>query len=434
MTLPKLTKVQQAWTFYDWANSVYSLVITSTIFPIYFTAITTLSQEANQRSWVYFFGWKLHPDQTLTYSLTASFLIVVFLSPILSSIADVSGKKKWFLQFFCYLGSISCGLLFFLTPEVNIWYGLILNITASVGFWGSLVFYNSYLPEIASKEEQDRLSARGFIMGYIGSVLLMVICLVLIMFVAGESEKGFYTRLSFLLTALWWMGFAQYSFAYLPKGTSNGKVKKNIIRKAFHELLQVQKELFSDRNLRLYLIGFFSYSAGVQTIFLIATLFGTSELQLPSDKLILTILLLQLEAIIGAWIFSRLSQKIGNIAVISIAIFLWIGVCVGAYFIRNEWDFYAIAALVGLTMGGIQSMSRSTYSKLLPKTQDTTTYFSFYDLTEKMAIVLGTFMFGTLAGWMGMRISAISLSVFFIVGFLFIFSVRMKNTKSEIVH
>lgn len=375
-------KIMKAWAFYDWANSVYSLVITSTIFPIYYAIITTASEKkelvAETGRWIdvpirhqiKIFGENYHPDAVYGYSLTISFFIVVLLSPFLSSLADTIGNKKSFLQFFCYLGATSCMGLAMFTGMNNVFLGLLFSITASVGFWGSLVFYNSFLPDIATQDKQDALSAKGYVYGYIGSVVLVIICLLLIMVVAqDEKQRLILTRVSFLLTGAWWFGFAQYTFKHLPQfGNVKDQLPKDLVllnyknifakheekggfvevlkdnihfywdvmKESFNELFKVGKNLFADKNLKFFLSSFFFYSVGMQTIFLMATLFGKSEINLDQTKLIATLLVIQIEAIIGAIIFSRLSRKIGNKNVISIAIILWIVACLSAYFLNKE--------------------------------------------------------------------------------------------------
>ena len=477
-------KIMKAWALYDWANSVYSLVITSTIFPIYYSILTTASEktefvkETGQyikvpvRHMITVFGKEYQPDAIYGYSLTISFLIVVLISPFLSSLADTIGNKKSFLQFFCYLGATSCMGLAMFTGMQNVFLALLFSITASVGFWGSLVFYNSFLPDIATPDKQDALSAKGYVYGYLGSVVLVIICLVLIQVFAKDAEQAkMYTRISFLLTGAWWFGFAQYTFKHLPQF---GNIKeslpkdlvllnyKNIFKKheeqggvwevlkdnvhfyidiakqSFRELFKVGKVLFKDRNLKFFLSSFFFYSVGMQTIFLMATLFGKSEINLEQDKLIMTLLLIQIEAIIGAVLFSRLSRKIGNKNVISIAIILWIVACLSAYFLNKEnpnveYQFYVIAGIIGLVMGGLQAMSRSTYSKLLPEnSMDNTTFFSFYDVLEKIAIIIGTFIFATMIEkYHNMRYSALSMSAFFFVGLVLIRFLKLKVYKSK---
>ena len=477
-------KIMKAWALYDWANSVYSLVITSTISPIYYSILTTASekteyvQETGQwitvpvRHLITIFGKEYQPDAIYGYSLTISFLIVVLISPFLSSLADTIGNKKSFLQFFCYLGATSCMGLAMFTGMQNVFLGLLFSITASVGFWGSLVFYNSFLPDIATPDKQDALSAKGYVFGYLGSVVLVIICLVLIQVFAKNAEEAkLYTRISFLLTGAWWFGFAQYTFKHLPQfGNIKEQLPKDLVllnyknifktheehggvfevlkdnirfyidvaKQSFKELFKVGSTLFKDHNLKFFLSSFFFYSVGMQTIFLMATLFGKSEINLEQDRLILTLLEIQIEAIIGAVLFSKLSRRIGNKNVISIAIILWIVACLSAYFLNKEnpnveYQFYAVAAIIGLVMGGLQAMSRSTYSKLLPEnSMDNTTYFSFYDVLEKIAIIIGTFIFATMIDkYHNMRFSALSMSAFFFVGLILIRFLKLKADKKN---
>jgi UMF1 family MFS transporter len=380
-------KVINGWAMYDWANSAYNLVITSTIFPAYYVGITAAAN-ANEKSYVHFFGRKFINTALQDYALAIVFLIVAFSSPILSSIADYKRNKKNWLKGFCYLGSVACMALFWFTKD-TLEFGIIAFAVAAWGFWSSLVFYNSYLPDIAAPQDQDRVSAKGFALGYIGSVLLQIICFIIILkpawFGLNEADKTIGARLSFFLTGLWWMGFAQITFRTLPATSgAERKVKKHVLLNGFHELQSVWLQLRLMPSLRRFLLSFFLYSMGVQTVMLVAAGFGKKEIfPKPEDepKLLITIIIIQLVAMIGATAMSRLSKRIGNWWVITIAVLIWIGICIAAYFVQTQTMFYVLAAIVGLVMGGIQSMSRSTYSKLLPETQDTTSFFSFYDVT-----------------------------------------------------
>lgn len=418
-------KTTNAWAMYDWANSSYALVVNTAIFPLYFAAIT-----AGQK--ISFLGSEFEPKALFGFSLTFSFFIVLLLSPILSALADTRGNKLSFLKFFCGLGSLSCMGLFFTAKLDTIVLCLFLNICASIGFYGSLVFYNAYLPEIASKDKQDALSAKGFSLGYAGSLLILSFCLFLIQVIANEESRGFYTRLSFLLTGFWWLGFAQYSFARLPRNASKlDEPVKLLIFDAFKGLRHTARTLFKTPNLNTFLGAFFFYSVGMQTIFMMATFIG-DEIGLATGKMIMTILFLQIEAICGALLLSRLSRVIGNRAVLMLAVVLWIVACTSIYAIDKtdanvEYKFYGIAALVGLVMGGLQSLSRSTYSKLLPPTDEPTTFFSFYDVLEKAAIIVGTFSYSLLIEKTGLvKPSALLMAAFFAVGLLFLW--RLKNS------
>lgn len=421
-------KLINAWAFYDWSNSVYSLVISTAVFPIYYDAIT-------EGKVVRFLGmdWE-HPNSLYTYALSFSFLIVAFMSPILSGIADFRGNKKSFMKFFCLLGSLSVMSLYFFKGVDTIWIGLIASVLASIGFWGSIVFYNAYLPEVALPEQQDRVSAKGFIHGYIGSIILLGISLALI----EKPEffgitKAIAPRISFVMVGVWWLGFAQFTFRRLPEEKFEGKPEDGYLWKGFEELKKVIKELKQYPVLKKFLTAFFLLSVGVQTIILTASLFGTSELKLGSGDLIATILIIQVLAIFGAFIFSRISERFGNISALKITIFIWLLVCLGAFMLDKNLEniklyFYMLGGLLGLVLGAIQSLARSTYSKLLPETNDHTTYFSFFDVTEKLAIVIGTFVYGLLFAITGsMQWSILCLAVFFLLSFIIIST--LKKTK-----
>ena len=418
-------KLINAWAFYDWANSVYSLVISTAVFPLYYSAVT-------DGKTVYFLGmeWE-HPDTLYSYALSFSFLVVAFMSPILSGIADYTGSKKKFMKFFCALGSFSVMSLYFFEGIDTVWIGIVFTIFASIGFWASIVFYNAYLPEVAHPEQQDSASAKGFIYGYIGSVILLIINLILIQMPETFGiTSAMASRISFVMVGLWWLGFAQVSFRKLPDDIYNRKPEKDYIWKGFKELKIVWNEVKNMQNLKRFLISFFLLSIGVQTIILMAAIFGSSELGLPAMDLILTILLVQIVAIVGAALFSKISNKYGNIMALKITISVWMLVCFTAFMLDKTQEhvamyFYGLGALLGLVQGAIQSLTRSTYSKLLPETHDHATYFSFYDVTEKIAIVLGTFVYGLLFAMTdSMQWSVLCLAIFFLASFIVLNTIK----------
>ena len=423
-------KLINAWAFYDWANSVYSLVIATAVFPIYYESVTSVNKEM-----VTFLGIQFHNAALLSYSLSFSFLMVALLSPVLSGIADYTGNKKRFMKFFCYLGSVSVMFLYFFKGQETIWIGIVCTILASIGFWGSIVFYNSYLPEIAFPEDHDRVSAKGFMFGYTGSVLLLAFNLSMIMKpeLYGIVDSTLPARLSFLSVGIWWMGFAQVTFFYLPNNTFQKKPQREILFKGLKELQQVAKEIYKQHDLKTFLIAFFLYSIGVQTIILLAGIFGKQELGIGTSQLIITILIIQIVAIFGAYIFAKISSKIGNIKTLMLTIIIWGMVCFAAYLLnakdKNIYiEFYTLGGIIGMVLGAIQSLSRSTYSKLLPETEENTTYFSFYDVTEKIAIVLGTFTFGFVSSIThSMRNSILVLAIFFLFGLIALQFMKNKN-------
>jgi UMF1 family MFS transporter len=422
---------------YDWANSVYNLVITTTFFPIYFAAVTKSAYGENT---VPLLGRTFKNTALYNYALAFAYLIIALALPILSAIADARGNKKKFMQFFCYMGAIACiGLFWFKgeTPDVLLGTGCF--ALAAIGYNGSLVFYNSYLPEIAAPHERDRISARGYSMGYIGSVILQLIGFGLVLYFTSQGDSTSGPLFTFLLVGVWWIVFAQITFFYLPGGSPPREKRISVILKAgFIELKKVWNQVKQMKVLKWFLVAFLFYSMGVQTVMLAATLFGSQLLGLPDDKLIITVVLIQLVAIPGAMLMSVLSGRFGNLRVLVGMVLFWIAICVAAYSVVNfkeqgndvELFFYALAASVGLVMGGIQSLSRSTYSKLMPETTDTASFFSFYDVTEKVAIVVGIFTFGYIDETFGMKNSVLVLIVFFVLGLLALFRAHHQQTRN----
>ncbi|KAB1158176.1 MFS transporter [Flavobacterium luteum] len=426
--LPKGSKkLLNAWAFYDWANSVYPLVISSAVFPIFYESLF-----ANNSHYISVFGLYLKNSALISFSTAFAFLIVAFISPLLSGISDYVGNKKSFMRFFCYLGAFSCmGLYWF---DLNtIYIGLLFYILGLIGFWGSLVFYNSYLPDIAFPEQQDKISAKGYSLGYFGSVILLIVNLAMIMG-ADDANKIDQMRYSFIMVGIWWILFSQYSFYFLPKGNDNSelKVTKAVVFNGFKELKKVWISLEDYKPLKHYLLSFFVYSMAVQTVMLIATYFGAQEIAWQSKSesttgLIICILVIQLVAILGAGLTSRASAKFGNIPTLIVINCFWVLLCLAAYFITSPIHFYVMAGLVGLVMGGIQALSRSTYSKLLPVTKDTASFFSFYDVSEKIGIVIGMCIYGVIDQITGSpRLAIVFLAIFFIIGVILLTRVPKK--------
>ncbi|WP_437919607.1 MFS transporter [Sphingobacterium sp. LRF_L2] len=418
----------RSWSMFDWANSAYNLVITSTIFPAYYTAITQTKENGDV---VRFFGIEVINTALSNFSLAIAYLIMAVALPFVSSYADVRGRKKQMMMFFTYLGSLSCmGLFFFKLETLEL--GIILFVLAAMGYIGGVLFNNSYLPEIATTDQQDRVSAQGFAYGYVGCVTLQIICLVFILKPDwfGITDPSFGPRLSFLLVGLWWAGFSTIPFKALPNNEKSAiRSSKKLFRTVVIEFKIVWRKIQRMQRIRRFLPAYFFYAAGVQTVMIVAAAFGAKELHMENSKLIITILLIQLVAIVGAIFISKLSAKFGNIKILITLVYVWMAICVSAFYIKTETSFYILACVVGLVMGGIQSLSRSTYSKFLPEnTKDTTSFFSFYDVTEKLAIVLGLLSFGVIEQVThNIRYSALSLSIFFIVGCVLLFRVLRFN-------
>lgn len=431
-------KLLNAWAFYDWATSVYNLTISSAVFPIYYGALFRM---ANVET-VEVFGIAIERAPLIGYVSSLSFLIIALITPLVSGIADYLGNKKIFLKFFTYLGALGCIGLYWFSLE-NIYWSLLCYMFGLIGSWVSFAVYNSYLPDVAYEHQQDKLSAKGFSMGYTGSVLLLLFNLYMVMYPGNfglEDTENLPAavqamKISFVTVGLWWIFFSQYTFYHLPKGYKREGEAKNIILNGFRELQSVWKQLGKQTKLKRYLIAFFVYSMAVQTIMLIAAYFGEEEIDWGSDEnrqtgLIASILMIQLIAIAGAYFMAWSAKKFGNVRTLIVVNVLWFFICLYAYTMVTPSDFYIGATLVGLVMGGIQALSRSTYSKFLPETTDTTSFFSFYDVAEKIGIIIGLAVFGYLTQKShSMRNAALCFAIFFALGALLLTRVKKQLPK-----
>lgn len=418
-------KVINAWALFDWANSAYFLVISTAIFPIYFV---NFSPDIINIGPIEMTNTSLY-----SYAVSFSYILLALISPVLSGMADYGGKRKFFLQGFTLIGAVACMLLYFFKGEPQLWLGVSAFILATIGAAGGLVFYNAYLPEIVTEDRYDKTSAKGFAYGYIGSVLLLIFILMMIQRPEwfGITDPQLPSRIGFFLVGAWWLGFAQYTFKHLPEDQGMTKLNK-LVKEGFNEVVGVLKRLRYQRNIKFFLLSFFFYSAGVQTVIYLATIFAEKELHFGTSELIMIVLILQLVAIIGAYLFAFVSKKIGNKMTIILMVTIWIIICLIAYFVASKSMFYLVAALVGMVMGGIQSLSRSTYSKMIDPDEDVTSYFSFYDVLYKLSIVMGTFAFGVVDNIThNLRYSVLTLGLFFVIGLILMFFVDKSSIRQK---
>ncbi|MEM1357964.1 MAG: MFS transporter [Bacteroidota bacterium] len=419
-------RTMNGWALFDWANSAFALVITTAIFPPYFKAVTDETFNV--------VGINFSNSSFFSITISISYLIIALLSPLLSGIADVGGRRKAFLRFFTTIGGVSCLLLFFFTGMGTLWLGTIAFALGLIGFAGGLVFYNSFLPVIATQDRFDKLSARGFAMGYVGSVLLLIVNLAMVQKPGwfGLPEEGtLAVRVAFITVGLWWLIFAAISLSRLP---NDERVPGNGImdmgRQGWEELRSVWNKVKQSIQAKRFLLAFFSYSAGVQTVIFLASFFASKELGFESSELILVVLILQIVAVGGAYLAAAVSKRYGNKTGLYFQLIIWFCICLAGYFVQGKNSFYAVAAAVGLVMGGIQSLSRSTYAKLIPTREDVTSYFSFYDVLEKVAIVMGTFIFAGLDLLTGsMRTSLLALSLFFALGMILLWRFSLPPNR-----
>ncbi len=427
------------WTMYDWANSVYALAITTAIFPTYYSQISknpsVMVRMDNNLTIVNFMGIEIPSVSLYSYAISLAYLIIVFLSPLLGGIADYSGSKKKFMMGFCSLGSLSCSFLYFFDQNhFNL--GIILFVFAAIGYAGGNIFNDAFLPEVSAPEDYAKVSARGFSMGYIGSMIQLIICLVLVMKyqLFGFANALEATKISFILVGLWWFGFAQFTFFSLKDSKTGHPVDKQILKKGFLELIKVIHLLKENSTIKRFLFSFLFYNMGMQTVLYMASLFGTEELHLKTQELIITVLLIQLIAIFGSQFFARLSLRLGNIKTLLTGILIWTMVCVTAFYIQTAKEYYVLACCVGFIMGGVQALSRATYSSFLPDTGDNASFFSFYSITDKFAIILGLLVYGFINQITGnMRQSILFLIVLFIIGGIQLILLERKHNHATLV-
>lgn len=422
--MDKNKKAELGWVLFDWANSSYSLVISTAIFPIFFLNNTDAS--------IPIAGMHVSNASIYAYSVSLAYLFIGIISPVLSGIADYGGYRKTFMRLFTTTGSLGCMSLFFFNGTESLWIGIFAFLVATASHAGSLVFYDSYLSQLVPPSRSDKLSARGYAFGYIGSVILLCFNIWMIQNpdVFGLPDAKAAAQWSFVSVGIWWLGFSQFSFAWLPKD-KKAEGRKLDLWHGIGELKKAWNYVRKELNCQRYLTAFFFYSAGVQTVIYLASAFATKELNFKSSELILVILILQIVAIGGAYLFAMLSKKTNNLLIIQLMILIWVLICFLAYFVMNQFQFYFLAALVGMVLGGIQALSRSTYSKIIPKDHpDVTCFYSFYDVLYYASIVFGTFIFGFINQYTGnMRSSVLALMVFFIVGWYFVRMVKKEAVR-----
>ncbi len=418
---------------YDWANSAYSLVISSTLFPVYYEEMTKIAFPPD--GMVDFLGFSIKNTVLYSYALSFAYLLIAISLPFLSGIADYTGRKTYFMRIFSTMGAIACACMIFFNGH-NVEWGIATFVVATMGYAGGLVFYNAFLPEIVTQDKFDRTSARGFAFGYIGSILLLVVNLGIIQMQETGEAKLEATKWAFLMVGIWWASFSLITFRFVKDAVAKQKVTSRILTKGIDELKSVWAQLQNLPNAKRFLAAFFLYDAGVQTAMFLAPMFAKSVLNMDGGQLIKTVLILQVVAILGSYLAAKLSEWQGNKVSIMVMLVIWTVNCFLAYAIQTQLQFYFVAACIGMVMGGIQSLSRATYAKLIPEnTPNTASFFSFFDLLDKVALVLGAFMFGYIELITGsMRNSILALGVFFVGGALVMLFTKVPFSSRKVRH
>ncbi|ADL51128.1 MFS transporter [Clostridium cellulovorans] len=416
--MTKLNREEKSWALYDWANSAYSITVTSTVLPLYFKGIANNSGVAATTSTAY---WG--------YGISIATLIVAILAPVLGTIADYRGYKKKFFKLFLSLGLIFTALLA-VVPE-NQWIVLlVINCFTIVGFSGAEVFYDAFLVDVTDDDKMDKVSATGFALGYIGSTIPFIICIGLI--VAAQTGAVPFgvsaaSRIAFVITAIWWGIFSIPMLKNVEQKYSIEPEEKPI-RKSFVRLLETFKNIKEHKIVFMFLLAYFFYIDGVHTIIGMSTSYG-SDLGIKSTTLLVILLVGQFVAFPCALIFGRLSSRFSGKKVILCSIAIYTGICIYAYFLKTELDFWILALLVCSCQGGIQAISRSYLGRLVPK-ENSSKFFGFYNIFGKFASVMGPALIGVVSQATGKTNNGVfSLIVLFIIGGLFL--MRVPDTEKE---
>lgn len=376
----KLNQTEKSWVMYDWANSAYTLTITSTILPLYFKTVFKNSGENSVMSTAY---WG--------YSNSIATLIIAILAPILGTIADYKGYKKKFFNFFLTMGVLFTAALAFV-PNSSWQLLLIIYIINSIGFSGSCIFYDAFLTDVTTEERMDEVSTSGFAWGYIGSTIPFIISMAIIILSQYNLLPLSVTnacKISFILTAAWW---GIFSFPLIKNVTQIYGINKepHTIINSFKRLSITFKNIKKHKKIFLFLLSYFFYIDGVNTIITMATSYG-SDLGISSTTLLVIFLVTQIIAFPSSIVYGRLSKKYEGKTLLYAGIIIYTFICIYAMFMKTALDFWILAILVGTSQGGIQGLSRSYFGKIVPK-ENSNEFFGFYNIFGKFAAILGPFI------------------------------------------
>lgn len=401
-----------AWTLFDFANTAFYVVILTVGYPLYFKQIIAVNAPNSDFLW------------GMAFSI--SMLIVALISPLLGAIADYGAGKKKFLAIFTTLCILATASLYFTESSMVFW-GIFLLVLANIGFEAGLVFYDAFLPEITTERSYGRVSGYGFAMGYIGSLITLI--LVFPLYEAGFEEANLFNiKLSFILAAVIFLIFSLPLFFFVSDKQYKMKFEKSFFTEGYYRLRSTFKDFKKYKNIAKFLLSYFLYIDGVNTVIIFSSIFALETLKMTFTEIIILFIIVQTSAIIGSTIFGILSDHIGHKRTLIITLLIWIGIVTSAFFVQDKNTFYIIAAVAGISLGSSQSTSRSLMSLLTPHNKRTE-FFGFYSFFGKASAILGPFVFGIISSAINQRTAILSVAFFFIAGLIFL--VKVKDPHAE---
>lgn len=432
---PHIVKKREifGWAMYDFANSAFATTILAVIFNHYFATVVAGGERG-----VEFFGFRLHGASLFTFSISLSMLISAILAPFLGAVADASASKKRFLLIFCYMGVLFTGLLYFV-GEGNYWRGAIFFILANIGFAGGNVYYNAFLPEISTDKNIGRISGLGWALGYIGGGALLALNLIMLKYpnLLGLGEGFFSVQDCFLSVSLWWFVFSLPTFFLLRERAQKIPLpaETGYLKEGYQRLRRTFGRIRTFRELTKFLVAYLIYNEGIETVIVMASIFGADVLKMETGEIILFFLMVQGIAFFGSLLFGFLADALGNKRTIIISLAIWSLIVIWAFRLGIIWhpktEYWVLGILTGIVLGGSQAASRSLQGVFTPDA-NSAEFFAFYGVSGKFASIFGPLIYGILIALTGSVQSGIlSVLVFFVVGGILLWTVNEKKGMEE---
>ena len=418
---------------YDWANSAYITTAAVALLPNYF------AQAVVGEAGVDIFGMNMSATALWGFMLGGAAFLVFLFAPVLGAIADFSSGKRRFLAGFAYMGSLFATMLYFCkSGDVGLTIALFMG--TQVCFVAGNVFYDAFLPQIASEDKLDSVSAKGYAFGYVGGSLQFAIALGLVAMQKTPEDQAMAARIGMAMTGIWWAGWTLLTMKYLkevkipyelPEAYRDRPKILAYLALGISRTVATAKRVGRFKHLTLFLVAYMIYNDGIHTVTSMATIYGTEELRLSTTALMVTLLLVQVVAIGGALVFSRIANRIGAKHAVMCALVLWSGVVTYGYFIHTATEFFVLGIIVGVVLGGTQALSRSFYGAMIPE-QASAEFYGFYSVFSKFSSIWGPVTFGFIKQITGSaRLAIISLMIFFIVGLILLGFVDEEKAKAD---